>query len=166
MVQIHSPRPLTPLLSRSCSHFQIARRFEFPSIPSNNDDFGRKFETQTGLLCYTTLSKYSCVSTPLAAMKPARSSTTLIRVCRFCFRRSCRSVRPQLQAISFKRLSEFASLQSSAASWAASRGFVYGKGLWNPKGWLKSREGRWLPSAPRTDPDWRSLAHPALTADV
>src|SRR5438876_5770632 len=73
-------------------------------------------------------------------MKPARSSTTLIRVCRFCFRRSCRSVRPQLQAISFKRLSEFASLQSSAASWAASRGFVYGKGLWNPKGWLKSRE--------------------------
>jgi len=26
--------------------FQIARRFEFPSIPSNNDDFGRKFETQ------------------------------------------------------------------------------------------------------------------------
>ena len=41
MVQIHSPRPLTPLLSRSCSHFQIARRFEFPSIPSNNEDFGR-----------------------------------------------------------------------------------------------------------------------------
>src|SRR6266550_4000325 len=24
-----------------CSHFQIARRFEFPSIPSNNEDFGR-----------------------------------------------------------------------------------------------------------------------------
>ena len=46
MVQIHSPRPLIPLLSCSCSHFQIARRFEFPSIPSNNDDFGRKFETQ------------------------------------------------------------------------------------------------------------------------
>jgi hypothetical protein len=22
-------------------HFQIARRFEFPSIPSNNEDFGR-----------------------------------------------------------------------------------------------------------------------------
>jgi hypothetical protein len=45
-VQILSPRPLPPLLSCSCSHFQIARRFEFPSIPSNNDDFGRKFETQ------------------------------------------------------------------------------------------------------------------------
>src|SRR6266576_2320649 len=30
-----------PLFSCSCSHFQIARRFEFPSIPSNNEDFGR-----------------------------------------------------------------------------------------------------------------------------
>src|SRR5215467_8586702 len=52
MVQIHSPRPFIPLLSCSCSHFQIARRFAFPSIPSNNDDFGRKFETQARLLCH------------------------------------------------------------------------------------------------------------------
>jgi len=27
--------------------FQIAHRFEFPSVPSNNEDFGRKLETQT-----------------------------------------------------------------------------------------------------------------------
>src|SRR5215471_13516637 len=52
MVQIHSPRPFIPLLSCSCSHFQIARRFAFPSMPSNNDDLGRKFETQTRLLCH------------------------------------------------------------------------------------------------------------------
>jgi len=55
-----------------------------------------------------------------------RSSAALIRVCRFCLRRSCRSVRPLLQAISFRRLSEIASLQSSAASWAAARGALVG----------------------------------------
>src|ERR1700756_2258424 len=65
MVQIHSPRPILlepmsysnqksqrplgrgprslvvqihSLCSCSCSHFQIGRRFEFPSIPSNNED--------------------------------------------------------------------------------------------------------------------------------
>src|SRR5207253_7752967 len=36
-------------LSCSCSHFQIARKFEFPS---NNEDFGRNLETQTGFLCH------------------------------------------------------------------------------------------------------------------
>ena len=39
-------------------------------------------------------SRNSCLT------KPARSSTALIRVCRFCLRRSCRSVSPLLQAIS------------------------------------------------------------------
>src|SRR5205814_10273193 len=45
-----------------------------------------------------------------------RSDSAGRRVCRFCLRRSCRSVRPELEAISFRRLSEFASLRSSAAS--------------------------------------------------
>ena len=39
-------------LSCACSNFFKRRIFGFPSIPSNNDDFGRKFETQTGLLCH------------------------------------------------------------------------------------------------------------------
>ena len=52
MVQIHSPRPLTLLRSSICSHFFDGQFFEFPSIPSNNDDFGWNLETQARLLCH------------------------------------------------------------------------------------------------------------------
>jgi len=34
------------LLSIVYSHFKIERNFGFPSIPSNNSVFNRKFETQ------------------------------------------------------------------------------------------------------------------------
>jgi hypothetical protein len=47
VVQIHSPRSLIILESSTCSHFQIWLGFDFRSIRSNNDIFGRKLEAQT-----------------------------------------------------------------------------------------------------------------------
>ena len=47
MVQIHSPRPFISLESNTCNHFQSWLGFDFRSIRSNNDIFGRKFEAQT-----------------------------------------------------------------------------------------------------------------------
>jgi len=41
VVQIHS------LCSCSCSRFQIGRRFEFPSIPSNNEDLDGNMNADT-----------------------------------------------------------------------------------------------------------------------
>jgi hypothetical protein len=45
--------PFAPTTYSLCfKHMQTLARPAFPSIPSNNEDFGRKFETETRFFCH------------------------------------------------------------------------------------------------------------------